>query len=360
MRRREFITLLGGAAAAWPLAAWAQQPGSPIVGFYERPRTGGFRYWSMPSALAWRRAASSRVRTSRSNFAGHAVNIDRLPALAADLVRRRVNVLVAIGGDPSPIAAKQATSSIPIVFGMGGDPIKAGLVQSFNRPGGNVTGVSILTNQLEAKRFGLLRELVPGLPLMGVLINKDFRPSAVQLEEVENAARTVNQKIVVATASNDEELAAAFEKLIAAHVGALLVAAAPYFDTRRDRIVNFAADQRLPAIYQFREYASAGGLLSYGVSLTDGYRQFGTYAASILNGANPATLPFNNPSSSNWCSTSRPQERSNLNSRRPCSLRPTRSSNETEGVHHAARRRGWRGRWRRARNRLERPSILAW
>jgi putative ABC transport system substrate-binding protein len=174
---------------------------------------------------------------------------------------------------------------------MGGDPIKAGLVQSFNRPGGNVTGVSILTNQLEAKRFGLLRELVPGLPLMGMLINRDFRPAAVQLEEVEKAARTVNQRIVVATASNDEELTAAFEKLIAAHVGALLVAAAPFFDTKRDRIVNFAADQRLPAIYQFREYASAGGLLSYGVSLTDGYRQFGTYAASILNGANPATLP---------------------------------------------------------------------
>jgi putative ABC transport system substrate-binding protein len=174
---------------------------------------------------------------------------------------------------------------------MGGDPIKAGLVQSFNRPGGNVTGVSILTNQLEAKRFGLLRELVPGLPLMGMLINRDFRPAAVQLEEVEKAARTVNQRIVVATASNDEELTDAFEKLIAAHVGALLVAAAPFFDTKRDRIVNFAADQRLPAIYQFREYASAGGLLSYGVSLTDGYRQFGTYAASILNGANPATLP---------------------------------------------------------------------
>ncbi len=291
LRRREFVTLLGGVAVAWPFAARAQQRGSPVVGFMSArgPEDSGYLVDAFHAGLA--EGGFIEGQNVAIEFRWARGQYDRLPALAADLVGRRVNVLVAIGGDPSPIAAKQATSSIPIVFGMGGDPIKAGLVQSFNRPGGNVTGVSILTNQLEAKRFGLLRELVPGLPLMGMLINRDFRPAAVQLEEVEKAARTVNQRIVVATASNDEELTAAFEKLIAAHVGALLVAAAPFFDTKRDRIVNFAADQRLPAIYQFREYASAGGLLSYGVSLTDGYRQFGTYAASILNGAHPATLP---------------------------------------------------------------------
>src|SRR3954451_11329687 len=232
MRRREFITLLGGAAAAWPLAAWAQQPGSPIVGFMSArgPEDSGYLVDAFRAGLA--EGGFIEGQNVAIEFRWARGQYDRLTALAADLVGRRVNVLVAIGGDPSPIAAKQATSSIPIVFGMGGDPIKAGLVQSFNRPGGNVTGVSILTNQLEAKRFGLLRELVPGLPLMGMLINRDFRPAAVQLEEVEKDSRTVNQRIVVATASTDEELSAAFEKLIAAHVGALLVAAAPFFDTK--------------------------------------------------------------------------------------------------------------------------------
>jgi putative ABC transport system substrate-binding protein len=295
MRRREFITLLGGAAAAassvsWPLAVHAQQPAFPTIGFMSSRSRDDSDYL----VAAFRRGLGEggfiEDRNVAIEFRWAAGQYDRLPALAAELVNLRVAVLVAVGGDPSPIAAKQATSTIPIVFGMGGDPIRAGLVESFNRPGGNVTGVSILTNQLEAKRFGLLRELVPGA-LVGVLVNSSYPPAETQLRELEQAALAVGQRLVVAKAGNDEELDAAFTSLLRERVGVLLVAAAPYFDTRRDRIVALAAQHRLPAIYHFREYALAGGLLTYGVSLADGYRQFGVYAAKILKGAKPADLP---------------------------------------------------------------------
>jgi putative ABC transport system substrate-binding protein len=216
---------------------------------------------------------------------------ESLPALATELVNRPVAVLVAVGGDPSPVAAKQATTTIPIVFGIGGDPVKAGLIESFNRPGGNVTGVTLMTALMEPKRLGLLRELVPGVPLIGVLLNPAFPPAAAQVRELEQAAHTIGQRITITKASTDQELDAAFNVLVGEQIGALLVAADPYFDTRRDRIVALAAQHRLPAIYQFREYAVAGGLLSYGVSITDGYRQYGVYAASILKGTNPADLP---------------------------------------------------------------------
>jgi putative ABC transport system substrate-binding protein len=219
----------------------------------------------------------------------------RLPALAADLAGRQVAVIVAAGGEPSGLAAKAATTTIPIVFGIGGDPVKAGLVDSFSRPGGNVTGVTLLTTLMEPKRLGLLRDLVPGVALIGVLIDPDFPPAALQLQQVEEAARAIGQRIVITKAGNDDALEAAFRSLVQEGAGALLVTAAPYFDTRRDRIIAFAARQRLPAIYQFREYAIAGGLLSYGVSIAEGYRQYGIYAARILKGANPAELPVHQP-----------------------------------------------------------------
>ena len=218
---------------------------------------------------------------------------DLLPAIAADLVSRRVAVLVAVGGDPSPRAAKRATSIIPIVFGVGGDPVSEGLVESFNHPGGNATGDTLYTNIMEPKRFGLLRELVPGVPLFGVLLNPSFAP--YQLPQIEEAARSVDQRILVAKASADEELAAAFAAFTVERVGALLIAADPYFDMRRDQIVGFAERQRLPAIYHFREYAVAGGLLSYGVSVTEGYRQRGIYTARMLKGEKPADLPVLQP-----------------------------------------------------------------
>jgi putative ABC transport system substrate-binding protein len=215
----------------------------------------------------------------------------RLPALAADLVARNVAVITAVGGDPSPIAAKQATAAIPIAFTVGGDPVGAGLVESFNRPGGNLTGVTLYGTLVEPKRLGLLHDLAPNVTLVGTLVNPSFPAAANQAQDIEAAARAIGQRVVVATANNDDELEAAFASLGSAGIGALLVAGSPYFDTRRDRIIAFAARQRLPALYPFREYAVAGGVLSYGVSITDAYRQVGLYTAKILKGAKPAELP---------------------------------------------------------------------
>ena len=293
MKRREFITLLGG-AAAWPLAARAQQS-MPVIGFMSARSPED----SVHLLEAFRRGLKEGGFVEGQNvvieFRWARGEYDRLPEMAADLVSRRVSVLTAVGGDPSPRAAKRATSTIPIVFGIGGDPVRDGLVESFNRPGGNVTGVTLMTNLMESKRFGLLRDLVPDAQLVGALLNPSFAPSARQSQQIEEAARSIGQRLIVAKASTDEELDAAFTALVRERAHALLVAADPYFDTRRDRIVGFAQRQRLPAIYHFREYVLAGGLLSYGISLTDAYRQFGVYTATILKGAKPADLPVLQP-----------------------------------------------------------------
>jgi putative tryptophan/tyrosine transport system substrate-binding protein len=233
MKRREFITLLGG-AAAWPLAARAQQGGMPMIGFMSARSPedsehllAAFRQGLAEGGYVEGQNVSIEFRWARGQY-------DLLPAMAADLVSRRVSVLVAVGGDPSPRAAKRATSTIPIVFGVGGDPISEGLVESFNRPGGNATGDTLYTNIMEPKRLGLLRELVPGVPLIGVLLNPSLAP--YQLPQIEEAARSIDQRILVAKASTDEELMAAFASLTVERVGALLVAADPYFDTRRERL----------------------------------------------------------------------------------------------------------------------------
>jgi putative tryptophan/tyrosine transport system substrate-binding protein len=196
---------------------------------------------------------------------------------------------------PPCLAAAQATTTIPIVFGMGSDPIKAGLVESLGRPGRNATGFTVLTNELEPKRLGLLRDLLPGVGAIGVLVNPNFPPAAGQLKALEKAAQTLAQKLDVARASNDAELDASLALLIQHRVSAVLVAADPFFDTRRDRIISFTAHNKLPAIYQFREYAVAGGLISYGPSITDAYRQAGIYVGQILKGAKPADLPVVQP-----------------------------------------------------------------
>ena len=211
-----------------------------------------------------------------------------LPALAAELVSRRVAVLVAVGGDPSALAAKAATSSIPIVFNST-DPIKSGLVASLNRPGGNATGVYILTSDLELKRLGLLHELLPGVGR--VMLNPKFPAAAQQAAELAEAARTIGRPIILLNASTDAELDAALAALVQQRVLAMLVVGDPFFDTRRDHIIAFAAQQKMPALYQFREYAMDGGLMSYGVSFPEAYREVGIYAARILNGAKPEDLP---------------------------------------------------------------------
>ena len=216
---------------------------------------------------------------------------DRLPAMAAELVRRQVTVLTTTGGEPSALAAKAATSSIPIVFAIGGDPVKQGLVASYNRPGGNASGVSLLTSPVEPKRIGMLHELVPQATTIGFLLNPTLPQSGSQIRDVEDAARELNLQAHILRASNDQEIEATFETIATHHIEGIAVAADPFFDTRREKLVALAARHTVPTMYHFREFAVAGGLLSYGISASDAYRQVGVYTGRVLKGANPADLP---------------------------------------------------------------------
>jgi putative tryptophan/tyrosine transport system substrate-binding protein len=295
MRRREFIALLGGTAAAWPLPARAQQPALPVIGFMSgrAPEDSAHLVSAFRQGLAETGFVEGQTVTIEFRWADG--DYDRLPALAADLVSRKVAVLVGVGGDVSALAAKKATASIPVVFGMGADPVKAGLVASFNRPGGNATGFTLWTSEMESKRLGLLRDIVPAVQLIGILVNPKFPPSSQELNDLELAAKGIGQWLFVASANDDAELDAALTSLGQQRVGAFLVTAAPFFDTRLERIVGFAAQNRLPAIYQFREYAVAGGLISYGPNVVESYRNAGDYVGRILKGEKPADLPVLQP-----------------------------------------------------------------
>jgi len=295
MIRREFIVLLGGAAVAWPISLTAEEVQVPVVGFLSsRSRADSTR---LVSAFLGGLAELGFI-------AGQNVEIEyrwaegeyeQLASMANALAERKVAVIVAVGGAVSAQAAKKVTSTIPIVFSMGPDPVRLGLVQSFNRPGGNVTGMSLLTTALEAKRLGLLHELVPEAALVAALINPDNPPSKDQARQIEEAARTINQQIRIFRASNEEELNARFGEIVNLKAGALLVAADPFFDTQRNEIVRLAAQHKIPALYQFREYAAAGGLASYGIDIIEAYHQVGIYAARILRGTRPAYLPIMQP-----------------------------------------------------------------
>jgi putative ABC transport system substrate-binding protein len=287
MRRRDFISGIAGSAAAWPLAARAQQP---KVGFMSSRGPGD----SAHVVAAFRRGLGERGRIEGRNvlveFRWAHGDYARLPALADELVSLPVSVLVAAGGPPAAYAAKAAAPGIPMLF-VSTDPVKSGLVASLNRPGGNATGVHLLTTDLEAKRFGLVHELFPGTALFGALLNPKYPAVAQQAQELRDAAQSVGRLITFQNASTDAEIDAAFATLAQQRVAALLVASDPFFDTRQDQIIALAARQRLPAIYHFREYAIAGGLMSYGVSLDEAYRALGSYTARILNGERPADLP---------------------------------------------------------------------
>jgi putative ABC transport system substrate-binding protein len=295
MRRREFITLLGGTAAAWPLAARAQQSSMPVIGFMSgrAPKDSAHLVSAFQQGLA--EAGFVEGQTVKIEYRWANGDYDKLPALAADLVNHQVAVLVGVGGDVSAVVAAKATKTIPVIFGMGGDPVKAGLVASFNRPGGDVTGYTLWTSEMESKRLGLLRQLVPGVPLIGILVNPRFPPTEQELLDLEPAAKAVNQKLFVARANDDAELDAALASFLQQRVGAFLVTASPFFDTRHNQIVAFAAQNRLPAIYQFREYAVAGGLISYGPNIVESYRNAGVYVGRILKGEKPADLPVLQP-----------------------------------------------------------------
>jgi putative ABC transport system substrate-binding protein len=220
---------------------------------------------------------------------------DHLPQLATELVGQEVAVIIASGGEPSVMAAKAATSRTPIVFGIGGDPVKLGLVASLNRPGRNITGVSLLTSTLEAKRLGLLSELVPKAALIAVLINPNYEQAQAQKAEVQEAARNIGRRIAIVNASSDQDFDPAFANFAQQKADALVVTADPFFNARRDVLVALAARHGLPAAYEFREFAAAGGLMSYGTSLVGAYRQYGLYASQILKGAKPADLPVLQP-----------------------------------------------------------------
>jgi putative tryptophan/tyrosine transport system substrate-binding protein len=293
MRRREFITLVGGAAAAWPLATRAQQPAMPVIGFLSS---------RSPHEAAYVVAAFHRGLGEGGYSEGHNLGIeyrwaegqyDRLPELAVDLVRRRVALIASTGGIGAVIAAKQATSTIPIVFTAGDDPIKHGVVTSLNRPGGNVTGIYNFISAIEAKRFGLLRETVPTTGSMAVLLNPNYPGFDVQLNELQEAARAVGQQIGVFHASREADIHAAFRAVARLPAAALLVGADPFFNGRRQQLVTLAAHYNIPTMYELREreYVLAGGLMSYGTNLADAYRQVGNYAARVLKGDKPADLP---------------------------------------------------------------------
>jgi putative tryptophan/tyrosine transport system substrate-binding protein len=288
MQRREFITLLG-ATAVWPFPARAQQPEMPVIGSLNsgapeplRQQLAAFRAGLKQDGYVEGQNVAVEYRFAEGRF-------DRLPELASDLVRRQVAVLVA--SSDGAFAAKQATTTIPIVFNVGDDPIKTGLVASLNRPGGNLTGVYMFASGLEAKRLGLLHEMVPKATTIAMLINPNYLDSDNQLRDVQEAAARLGVQLVIVRANAESEFDAAFATLVQQRAGALLVCASPFFNARRQQLVVLAARHAVPAIYEWRDFAAAGGLMSYGTSLDDAYRQAGVYAGRILKGAKPGDLP---------------------------------------------------------------------
>jgi putative tryptophan/tyrosine transport system substrate-binding protein len=290
--RREFITLLGGAAAAWPLAARAQQVAMPVIGFLDPTSHDTYA----ERLLAFRQGLKDTGYVESENvmmFYRSAENqFDRLPELAADLVRRQVTVIAAAGGSPSALAAKAATETIPIVFTVSEDPVRLGLVASLARPGGNVTGINIFSGELVSKRLDLLRELMPAANRVAVLVNpSNVGNTATTLKDVEAAARMMGLQIQIFKATTHQEIDAVFASLGIEKLNALFVGNDAFLNSRRMQLALLAARHAVPAIYASRDYADAGGLISYGTSFPDTYRQFGAYVGRVLKGAKPADLP---------------------------------------------------------------------
>jgi putative ABC transport system substrate-binding protein len=293
--RRTFITLLGGGAAAWPLAARAQQPAMPVVGYLHSGSPAPFAHLVTAFRQGLKEAGYVEGQNVKVEYRWAEGRYDQLPAMAADLVGRRVAVIVTQGGDPPPLAAKSATSTIPIVFTISSDPVKLGLVGSLNRPGGNVTGFWAYTSLLGTKRFELIRQLLPANTLIAVLVNPNNPNAHIDTPYFQDAARTLGQSISLMTASTETEIDAVFATLSDRRVSALLVNTDPFFLARRDQFVSLAARYSVPTVYPWREAVAAGGLISYGARLADGYRQVGIYAGRILKGAKPADLPVVQP-----------------------------------------------------------------
>jgi putative tryptophan/tyrosine transport system substrate-binding protein len=291
MKRREFITLLGGAVAACSVPAGAQQPAMPVVGFLSGRSLEDSKQMMAALGQGLNEQGFAEHQNLSIEYRWAEGHYDRLPALAADLVRRQVAVILAVGSVPSPLAAKAATATIPIVFIVGGDPVKFGLVPTLNRPGGNVTGVSVLSGPLTAKRLELLRELVPQSRVVACLVNPTNPEADSQLTDIRAAARMFQQEVLILNASTDHELHTAFATLARERATGQLLGNDAFFVLRRDQLSALAARHAIPAVYFLREFAVAGGLMSYGDSLTDAYRQVGGYVGRILKGTKPADLP---------------------------------------------------------------------
>jgi putative tryptophan/tyrosine transport system substrate-binding protein len=289
MRRREFITLIGGAAAAWPLRARAQQPAGRTIGWLSarsRPadNLNGFHQGLSETGYVEGKNLTIDYRWAEGQY-------DRLPGLAADLVRSRVAVIVTAGGPQVARAAQAATSTIPIVFQSGSDPVQDGLVKSFNRPGGNSTGVHVFTTSLGPKRLELLRELIPKVSVIAFLVNPTSQISEMQITQIQEAARSVGQRMFILNASTESEIDLAFETLVQQRANALLMSADLFFQVRRDRLIALEAQYNVPVMYEWPEFVAAGGLISYSAVRTD-WLQMGIYTGRILNGAKPADLPI--------------------------------------------------------------------
>jgi putative ABC transport system substrate-binding protein len=293
MRRREFIAVLGGAVITWPFNVSAQS--APLVGFVHarsRDETTAL-VAAFQKGLTETGYIDGQTVITELHFAGG--QYDQLPQMFSDLVSRNAAVLVA-GADPAAVAAKRTTQTVPIVFSVGNDPIALGLVASLNQPGGNATGLSILTNTLEPKRLGLLREILPANASVGLLLNPKLPLSQMQAQAVQDAARSINLTIRVFWAGDEHEMTEALNSVAHEGVAALMVGADPFFDTYRTLLTGWANNHKLPTMFQFREYALAGGLMSYGINLPDVYRQIGVYTGRILKGEKPAQLPVLLPS----------------------------------------------------------------
>jgi putative ABC transport system substrate-binding protein len=294
LRRREFITLLGG-VAAWPLGAHAQQPAKPVIGFLSGRSSEESRYLVAAFNDGLRGEDFIEGQNVMIEYRWAEGQNERLPAQAIDLARRQVAVIVAVGGDPSTHAAKAATTRIPIACVFGTDPVQTDLVASLNRPGGNVTGVHPVSHALESKRLALLHNLIPKGKAIAMLVYSGRATSELQLEEARNAAVALEREFQVLNAATPSEIDRAFATLTQSRVGGLMVSADAFFNSRREQIVTLATFHKIPALYHVREFAAAGGLMSYGASISDSYRQVGVYTGRILKGAKPLDLPVLQP-----------------------------------------------------------------